>query len=105
MCPAPARRYTGPRHHADWRAAAVRRPRPAGLTSRAAAACMLAAVALAGLIVITVSVITVATGQAGGTLAQTLEAFSGELALLALTVSVVLGWPRPSVTSCPPEPG
>ena len=91
MHPAPARRYTGPRHHADRRAAALRRPRPAGLTSRAAAAYMLAAVALAGLIVITVSVIIVATGEAGGTLAQVLEACSGELALLALTVSVVLG--------------
>ena len=91
MRPAPARRYAGPRHHADWRAAALRRLWPAGLTSRAAAACMLAAVALAGLIVIAVSVITVATGQAGGTLAETLEACSGELALLALTVSVVLG--------------
>jgi DMSO/TMAO reductase YedYZ heme-binding membrane subunit len=90
MRPAPARRLTGPRHHADWRAA-LRRLWPAGLTSRAAAACTLTAVALAGLIVITVSVITVATGQAGGTLAQTLEACSGELALLALTVSVVLG--------------
>jgi DMSO/TMAO reductase YedYZ heme-binding membrane subunit len=88
---APARRYTGPRHHADWRPAALRRWRPAGLTSRAAAACTLGAVALAGLIVITVSVLTVATGQAGGPLAQTLEASSGELALLALTVSVVLG--------------
>jgi len=91
MRPAPARRYTGPRHHAAWRAAALRRPRPAGLTPRATAACTLTAVALAGLIVITVSVLTVATGQAGGTLAQTLEASSGELALLALTVSVVLG--------------
>ncbi|MGP0025419.1 MAG: ferric reductase-like transmembrane domain-containing protein [Streptosporangiaceae bacterium] len=91
MRSAPARRYTGPRHHADWRAAALRRLWPAGLTSRAAAACMLAAVALAGLIVIAVSVFVVATGQAGGPLAQTLEACSGELALLALTVSVVLG--------------
>ena len=91
MRPAPARRYAGPRHHADWRPAALRRPRPAGLTSRASAVCMLAAVALAGLIVIAVSVIVVATGQAGGTLAETLEACSGELALLALTVSVVLG--------------
>ena len=91
MRPAPARRYAGPRHHADWRAAALRRLWPAGLTSTAAAACMLAAVALAGLIVIAVSVIVVAAGQAGGTLAETLEACSGELALLALTVSVVLG--------------
>ncbi len=91
MRSAPARRYTGPRHHADWRAAALRRLWPAGLTSRAAAACMLAAVALAGLIVIAVSVFVMATGQAGGPLAQTLEACSGELALLALTVSVVLG--------------
>ena len=91
MRPAPARRYAGPRHHADWQAAALRRLWPAGLTSRAATACMLAAVALAGLIVIAVSVITVATEQAGGTLAETLEACSGELALLALTVSVVLG--------------
>ena len=74
MRPAPARRYTSPRHHADRRAAALRRLWPAGLTSRATAACTLTAVALAGLIVIAVSVITVATGQAGGTLAQTLEA-------------------------------
>ena len=65
------------------------------MTPAAIAACTLGAVALAGLIVIAVSMAVAAYGPgslaAGGSLSQTLEACSGELALLALTVAVVLG--------------
>ena len=65
------------------------------MTPAAIAACTLGAVALAGLIVIAVSMAVAASGPgglaAGGSLSQALEACSGELALLALTVAVVLG--------------
>ena len=65
------------------------------MTPAAIAACTLGAVALAGLIVIAVSMAVAAYGPgglaAGGSLSQALEACSGELALLALTVAVVLG--------------
>ena len=61
----------------------------------AIAACTLGAVALAGLIVIAVSIAVAASAPGGlaasGSLSQALEACSGELALLALTVAVVLG--------------
>jgi DMSO/TMAO reductase YedYZ heme-binding membrane subunit len=73
------------------------------MTPAAIAVAALAAVGLAGLVVIVVSLVVVATGQGraqggaqGGarfsaSLAQALEACSGELALLALTAAVVLG--------------
>ncbi len=65
------------------------------MTPAAIAACTLGAVALAGLIVIAVSVAVAASAPGGlaasGSLSQALEACSGELALLALTVAVVLG--------------
>ena len=61
----------------------------------AIAACTLGAVALAGLIVIAVSIAVAASAPGGlaasGSLSQALEACSGELALLALTVAVMLG--------------
>ena len=86
---------------AGWRAdpgrrtAGLRRFWPAAMTPAAIAACTLGAVALAGLIVIAVSMAVAAYGPgglaAGGSLSQALEACSGELALLALTVAVVLG--------------
>ena len=65
------------------------------MTPAAIAAAALGAVALAGLIVIAVSLAVVASGpHAAGlssSLSQALEACSGELALLALTGAVVLG--------------
>ncbi len=89
------------RRAAGWRAdpgrgtASLRRFRPAALTPAAIAACTLGAVALAGLIVIAVSMAVAASAPGGlaasGSLGQALEACSGELALLALTVAVVLG--------------
>ena len=73
----------------------LRRFSQAGLTPTAIAVCTLAAIALAGFIVIATSLVVVATGHGGApvsaSLAQALEACSGELALLALTVAVVLG--------------
>lgn len=73
----------------------LRRFWPAGMTPAAIAACTLAAVAVAGLVVIAASMIVMATGPAtapaSARLTQALVACSGELALLALTVSVVLG--------------
>ena len=64
-------------------------------TPTAIAVCTLAAIALAGFIVIAASLVVVATGHGGApvsvSLAQALEACSGELALLALTLAVVLG--------------
>jgi DMSO/TMAO reductase YedYZ heme-binding membrane subunit len=95
--------WGGPRGHraARWRAdpgrgtAGLRRFWPAAMTPAAIAACTLGAVALAGLIVIAVSMAVAAYGPgslaAGGSLSQALESCSGELALLALTVAVVLG--------------
>ena len=86
---------------AGWRAdpgrgtAGLRRFRPAAMAPAAIAACTLGAVALAGLIVIAVSIAVAASAPGGlaasGSLSQALEACSGELALLALTVAVVLG--------------
>jgi DMSO/TMAO reductase YedYZ heme-binding membrane subunit len=71
----------------------------AGLTPAAIAVCTLAAVGLAGLVVIGTSMMVMATGRAGtpiggaagSRLNQALVSSSGELALLALTVAVVLG--------------
>ena len=95
--------WAGPpgRRAAGWRAdpgrgtAGLRRFWPAAMTPAAIAACTLGAVALAGLIVIAVSVAVAASAPGGlaasGSLSQALEACSGELALLALTVAVVLG--------------
>ena len=101
----PADRGTWPgppgRRAAGWRAdprrgtAGLRRFWPAAMAPAAIAACTLAAVALAGLIVIAVSIVVAASAPGGlaasGSLSQALEACSGELALLALTVAVVLG--------------
>ena len=95
--------WPGPpgRRAAGWRAdpgrgtAGLRRFWPAAMTPAAIAACTLGAVALAGLIVIAVSMAVAASAPGGlaasGSLSQALEACSGELALLALTVAVVLG--------------
>ena len=84
---------------------ALRRFWPAGLTPTAIAVCTLAAIALAGFIVIATSLVVVATGHGGApasaSLAQALEACSGELALFALTVAVVLGVAATEPTSCP----
>jgi DMSO/TMAO reductase YedYZ heme-binding membrane subunit len=93
----PARHQAGWRHDARSRHApgALRRFWPAGLAPAAIAVCTLAAIALAGFIVIATSLVVVATGRGGATVsasvAQALEACSGELALFALTVAVVLG--------------
>ena len=101
----PADRGTWPgppgRRAAGWRAdpgrgtAGLRRFWPAAMAPAAIAACTLGAVALAGLIVIAVSIAVAASAPGGlaasGSLSQALEACSGELALLALTVAVVLG--------------
>ena len=92
----PARHQAGWRHDARSRHApgALRRFWP-GLAPAAIAVCTLAAIALAGFIVIATSLVVVATGRGGATVsasvAQALEACSGELALFALTVAVVLG--------------
>ena len=77
----------------------LRRFWPAGMTPVAIAVSLLAAVALAGLVVIGASVAvtvtgharTVTDGAAGPGLDQALTSCSGELALLALTAAVVLG--------------
>ena len=78
----------------------IRRFWPAGMAPAAIAVAALAAVGLAGLIVIVASLVVVATGHGGAgragagfsaSLAEALEACSGELALFALTVAVVLG--------------
>ena len=95
-------RHASARRDAGWRSGtgAIRRFWPAGMTPAAIAVCSLAAVGVAGLIVIATSLAIVATGHGGAghrgtqfsaSLAQALEACSGELALLALTVAVVLG--------------
>ncbi len=95
-------RHASVRRDAGWRpgTGAIRRFWPAGMTSAATAVCSLAAVGAAGLIVMATSLVIVAMGHGGAghggaqisaSLAQALEACSGELALLALTVAVVLG--------------
>jgi DMSO/TMAO reductase YedYZ heme-binding membrane subunit len=90
-------RHIPVRHNAGWRREPgfMRRFWPAGLNPTAIAVSTLAAIGLAGFIVIAASLVVVATGHggapAGASLAQALEACSGELALLALTVAVVLG--------------
>ena len=90
-------RHASVRRDAGWRpgTGAIRRFWPAGMTPAAIAVCSLAAVGVAGLIVMATSLVIVATGHGGkqfnASLAQALEACSGELALLALTVAVVLG--------------
>ena len=94
----PARRDAGRPDGGQIRAggqAGLRRFWPAAMAPAAIAACTLGAVALAGLIVIAVSIAVAASAPGGlaasGSLSQALEACSGELALLALTVAVVLG--------------
>ena len=93
----PARRDAGRPDGGQIRAGdgRLRRFWPAAMAPAAIAACTLGAVALAGLIVIAVSIAVAASAPGGlaasGSLSQALEACSGELALLALTVAVVLG--------------
>lgn len=90
-------RHASARHDPGWRRGQrpIRRFWPAGMTPAAIAVCSLAAVALAGLIVIAASLAVVVTGHGGApfsaSVARALEACSGELALLALTVALVLG--------------
>ena len=76
-----------------WVTTAVLAGRPC--PPRRIAVCTLSAIALAGFIVIATSLVVVATGHGGApvsaSLAEALEACSGELALSALTVAVVLG--------------
>ena len=95
-------RHAPARHDARWRHDAGGRRDPGSLrrfwrrlTPTAIAVCTLAAIALAGFIVIATSLVVVAAGYPGApvsaSLAQALEACSGELALFALTVAVVLG--------------
>src|SRR5947209_11377630 len=90
-------RHASARRDAGWRLAAgpIRRFWPAGMAPAAIAVCSLAAIGVAGLIVMATSLVIVATGHRGApfnaSLAHALEACSGELALLALTVPVVLG--------------